>query len=207
MERHVTIDSLPLFIYFFTLIHLEKWRFLIRSSCREFGSEMASSDSMPSPDISPHTARRYVPCGVLRLTKAQLDGACSDVRFDEEFFIDLIFAPVEKALSKTAAGGGGVGVGGGPSSAPSDSGLLIDISSSDSYEQSLHRDTRFWDAVSARKTKSKKRRSRKYLSNTNDQFIITDEGSSSPHDDEMDSIRFSAGTADRSAGAISSSSG
>ena len=39
----------------------------------------------------------YVPCGVLRLTKAQLDGACSDARFDEEFFIDLIFAPIEKA--------------------------------------------------------------------------------------------------------------
>ena len=146
---------------------------------------------------------RYVPCGVLRLTKAQLDGACSDDRFDEDFFIDLIFAPVEKMNFKTSMGGGG----GGASSVPSDSGLVIDVSSSDMYEQSLHRDTRFWDAVSARKIKSKKRRSRKYLSNTNDQFSITDEGSASTHDDDMDSIRFSAVTGDRSSAALSSSSG
>lgn len=141
---------------------------------------------------------------MLRLTKAQLDGACSDDRFDEDFFIDLIFAPVEKMHSKTSVGGGGA------SSVPTDSGLLIDASSSDTYEQSLHRDTRFWDAVSARKIKSKKRRSRKYLSNTNDQFSITDEGSASTHDDDMDSIRFSAVQSDRSsaaAAALSSSSG
>ncbi|CAM9796205.1 unnamed protein product, partial [Phaeothamnion confervicola] len=37
----------------------------------------------------------YVPCGVLRLNKAQLDGACSDARFHRDFFLDLIFAPVE----------------------------------------------------------------------------------------------------------------
>ena len=30
-----------------------------------------------------------------RLTKAQLDGACSDSRFDQDFFVDLIFADVE----------------------------------------------------------------------------------------------------------------
>jgi len=35
----------------------------------------------------------YVPCGVLRLSKAQLDGACADDRFDDDFFVDLIFAP------------------------------------------------------------------------------------------------------------------
>ena len=143
---------------------------------------------------------------MLRLTKAQLDGACSDDRFDEDFFIDLIFAPVEKMNSKTLMGGGGGG-GGGASSVPSDSGLVIDVSSSDMYEQSLHRDTRFWDAVSARKIKSKKRRSRKYLSNTNDQFSITDEGGATTHDDDMESIRFSAVTSDRSSAALSSSSG
>lgn len=32
---------------------------------------------------------------VLRLTKAQLDGACGDPRFDQDFFVDLIFADVE----------------------------------------------------------------------------------------------------------------
>jgi hypothetical protein len=36
----------------------------------------------------------YVPSGVLRLTKAQLDGSNADPRYDDDFFIDLIFAPV-----------------------------------------------------------------------------------------------------------------
>ena len=38
----------------------------------------------------------YVPCGVLRLNKAQLDGPCTDDRFDDDFFIDLMFAPVSR---------------------------------------------------------------------------------------------------------------
>jgi tensin len=36
----------------------------------------------------------YVPSGVLRLTKAQLDGSSSDPRFEEDFFVDLIFSPI-----------------------------------------------------------------------------------------------------------------
>ena len=36
----------------------------------------------------------YVPSGVLRLTKAQLDGSSADPRFEEDFFVDLIFAPI-----------------------------------------------------------------------------------------------------------------
>ena len=142
---------------------------------------------------------RYVPCGVLRLTKAQLDGACSDNRFDEEFFIDLIFAPVEKSTSKTPLNLFN------SQNSPTDSGLLIDLISSDKYEQSLHRDTRFWDAVQTRKIKSKKRRSRKYISNATDQFSIMDEGSNSVNEEEMDSIRFSAVTSSSSNFGTSSS--
>ena len=47
----------------------------------------------------------YVPSGVLRLTKAQLDGSNGDPRYEEDFFIDLIFAPVSVA----APTGGGDG--------------------------------------------------------------------------------------------------
>jgi len=124
----------------------------------------------------------YAPSGVLRLTKAQLDGSVTDPRFSDDFFIDLIFAPIEKSgapSSSGAAGGGGdAGI---PANAigivgePSDSGLVIDASSSDRYEMTLHRDTRFWDAVSARKLKSKRRRSRKFLSSSSDQFSIGDD--------------------------------
>ncbi|CAM9754893.1 unnamed protein product [Ectocarpus sp. 6 AP-2014] len=45
----------------------------------------------------------YVPCGVLRLTKQQLDGACADDRFHQDFFLDLIFAPVEATPSSSAS--------------------------------------------------------------------------------------------------------
>lgn len=41
----------------------------------------------------------YVPPNVLRLNKSQLDGACSDKRFPDDFFLDLIF---EKADAETA---------------------------------------------------------------------------------------------------------
>ena len=42
----------------------------------------------------------YVPPNVLRLTKSHLDGACTDKRFSDDFFLDLIF---EKADTKAAA--------------------------------------------------------------------------------------------------------
>lgn len=104
----------------------------------------------------------YVPCGVLRLTKVQLDGACTDPRFADDFFIDLIFAPIEKSSSTT------MGV-------PSDSGLTIDSNTADKYELSLHKDTRFWDAVAARKSKSRKRKPRKFATTVQEQFSISDE--------------------------------
>eukprot|EP00934_Nitzschia_sp_Nitz4_P001156 Nitzschia sp. Nitz4//scaffold22_size323478//302476//305917//NITZ4_000590-RA/size323478-processed-gene-0.428-mRNA-1//1//CDS//3329543186//1156//frame0 len=37
----------------------------------------------------------YVPPNVLRLNKAQLDGACTDKRYSDDFFIDLIFEKVD----------------------------------------------------------------------------------------------------------------
>lgn len=122
----------------------------------------------------------YVPYGVLRLYKAQLDGANEDDRFPDDFFIDLIFAPIEvlsDTNTQTAATESAtnsqltimaVGV-------PTDSGLVIDASSTDRYEQSIHRDTRFWDTVTARKQKAKKRRARKFVSSAHEQFSIGEE--------------------------------
>lgn len=45
--------------------------------------------------LSVLTDRRFVKLSTRRLTKAQLDGACGDSRFDQDFFVDLIFADVE----------------------------------------------------------------------------------------------------------------
>lgn len=41
----------------------------------------------------------YVPPKVLRLDKSQLDGACSDRRFTEDFFLDLIFEKCDAAMA------------------------------------------------------------------------------------------------------------
>ena len=41
----------------------------------------------------------YVPPNVMRLTKAQLDGACNDPRFSDEFFLDLIFEPCDAEVA------------------------------------------------------------------------------------------------------------
>ena len=37
----------------------------------------------------------YVPPNVLRLTKTELDGACADTRYPDDFFLDLIFEKVD----------------------------------------------------------------------------------------------------------------
>ena len=47
----------------------------------------------------------YVPSGVLRLTKAQLDGSNADPRYDDDFFIDFIFAPVNVTLTSDSEHG------------------------------------------------------------------------------------------------------
>ena len=41
----------------------------------------------------------YIPPKVLRLTKAQLDGACSDDRFSDDFFIDFIFEACDASMA------------------------------------------------------------------------------------------------------------
>lgn len=70
---------------------------------------------------------------------------------------------------------------------PTDSGLVIDAISTDRYELSLHRDTRFWESVSQRKARSKKRRSRKFISETQEQFSIGDDYG---FNDDLNEIKF-----------------
>lgn len=138
----------------------------------------------------------YVPVGVLRLTKAQLDGTVNDSRFDEEFFMDLIFAPIERAPPAPSADSAVAAPGVAPpqpqaTGVPTDSGLFIDPASSDKYELTLHRDTRFWEAVAARKSKSKKRRARKFLAASQEQFSISEEAGKFGSQDS-DEMTFSA---------------
>lgn len=87
----------------------------------------------------------YVPCGVLRLGKSELDGASNDDRFGDDFFLDLIFSTVD-----------------GPSDIPSplskkggveEGGVVVDPDAAEAYDAMLHRDARFWDELAERKAR------------------------------------------------------
>jgi tensin len=92
----------------------------------------------------------YVPPKVMRLSKEQLDGACADKRFPDDFFIDLIFEPcdaemasqhlVTEAEKEAAAQDTREDILGG---AP--------IITASAYDSMLHRDSRFWDVISQRR--------------------------------------------------------
>ena len=85
----------------------------------------------------------YAPAGVLRLAKSQLDGACTDDRFPNDFVLDLIFAPVqhqneeETTEQKVAT-------------------AKDDLKTS--YDALLHKDSRFWEEVRARKDRARRYR-------------------------------------------------
>lgn len=104
----------------------------------------------------------YLPQGVLRLNKSQLDGATNDLRFDEEFFIDIIYSTAEDDVALLTERKGSTS---GENS----------VESLDTYESNLHKDTRFWDAVASRKSRSKKRKQRRFPANLPDQFSIADD--------------------------------
>lgn len=161
----------------------------------------------------------YVPAGVLRLSKEWLDGAADSPRFSDEFFIDLIFAPMgvrlpgsDESLEVKSGDKAGENLGtkaqGGPPpppgklevvAAPSDSGLLIDASSADRYEQTLHNDSRFWEAVGARKNKAKSRKTRKFKSVVRETFTLDDgeDGSYDDEDDVSNVVKSRSATQDR----------
>ena len=106
----------------------------------------------------------YVPPKVLRLTKAQLDGACGDKRFSDDFFLDLIFEACDEATAsrhlmanpeKGSAGNGSVSALGndeleGASNEAAERrsmGTVVNTSntvSASAYDSMLHRDSRFW---------------------------------------------------------------
>ena len=105
----------------------------------------------------------YVPPNVLRLTKSQLDGACADRRYADDFFVDLIFEKVdvetatkhledqgeEEEEESNADGktGDEIKKGKGP---------IIKASSVDTM---LQGDSRFWDVIAERRKEQVKQKS------------------------------------------------
>lgn len=110
----------------------------------------------------------YAPLGVLRLSKSQLDGACSDERFPNDFFFDLIFetATMRKAEDQVPAPR--------PDTTPLDK-------QPPSYDQLLHKDSRFWTEVRTRKRRAaEKRRVRPPTHDDEDTASNTEAPASSP---------------------------
>mmetsp|Transcript_3255 Transcript_3255/g.5982 ORF Transcript_3255/g.5982 Transcript_3255/m.5982 type:complete len:831 (-) Transcript_3255:218-2710(-) len=114
----------------------------------------------------------YVPPKVLRLTKAQLDGACGDKRFADDFFLDLIFEPCDEATAskhlmnnpEKASGelGEGDGGEGGANEAAerrslATAGSASNTVSASAYDTMLHRDSRFWDVIGKRREENRKK--------------------------------------------------
>jgi len=122
----------------------------------------------------------YVPPKVLRLTKAQLDGACGDKRFSDDFFLDLIFEPCDEATAskhlmsnqeKTgnnnntgtsgnddnddeAEGGAANEAAQRRSMGTASSGNTVSASA---YDSMLHRDSRFWEVIAKRREENMKK--------------------------------------------------
>lgn len=115
----------------------------------------------------------YVSGGVLRLTKAQLDGSSSDARFGDDFFIDLIFGNASDGPAKS----------------------VHEAALSDKYESSLHKDARFWESIGARKTKSKRRKGRKFEESQHDPFSIVEESKFLIDQDEKGIFEMDFGSA------------
>jgi tensin len=98
----------------------------------------------------------YVPPNVLRLTKSQLDGACNDDRYPDDFFLDLIFEKVDEDTMAThleedededadqneASKSGN----GGPVVKPS------------KFDSMLNGDSRFWDVINSKKQEHMKQK-------------------------------------------------
>jgi C2 domain of PTEN tumour-suppressor protein len=95
----------------------------------------------------------YTPPNVMRFTKSQLDGACSDDRFVPDFFLDFIFEPVDvEEASKLLANA---------HFDQTDAELLGTATKIDSKKRAdaveatpddtmLHRDSRFWEVIASR---------------------------------------------------------
>lgn len=99
----------------------------------------------------------YVPPNVLRLTKTQLDGACSDQRYPDDIFLDLIFEKVdaetatkhleeqEEQVEGTESGAG-------------DESTKAPVIKASSFDTMLNGDSRVWDLISSRKKEHAKRK-------------------------------------------------
>ncbi|MGK3736669.1 MAG: hypothetical protein ACI90V_003512 [Bacillariaceae sp.] len=105
----------------------------------------------------------YAPPNVLRLTKTELDGACADKRYPDDFFLDLIFEKVdadalarhdeenESGEEESKSGGDGDA---GDGTDEKRKGPVLKASNFDSM---LQGDSRFWDVIASAKKETEEK--------------------------------------------------
>jgi tensin len=116
--------------------------------------------------VAIHTG--YVPPKVMRLSKGELDGACNDKRFGQDFFLDLIFEPCDAEMASQHLNTGKAETESAESKEQKrDESETKDDEKKDSesnksekggtivtasvYDSMLHRDSRFWDVIAERR--------------------------------------------------------
>lgn len=103
----------------------------------------------------------YIPPKVLRLTKAQLDCACIDERFKDDFFLDLIFEPCNAEMASRYMGDNHLATMNG------DDNKSVTATACDTMIH--HRDSRFWDVITTRRSEITKKNDEKKNSDEKDQ--------------------------------------
>lgn len=123
----------------------------------------------------------YVPPNVMRLKKAELDGACTDKRYQDDFFLDLIFEPCDAEMASKHLSGkadaeataaetmneeesqneaserrsrgtmAGLEVQGEKVEVKKPTESQQATVTASAYDSMLHRDSRFWDVIAARR--------------------------------------------------------
>lgn len=94
----------------------------------------------------------YVPPNVLRLTKAQLDGACNDDRYPDNFFLDLIFEKVDAdTMAKHLEAGGEDQDEDADKNEADRKGKGGPVVTASKFDSMLQGDSRFWDVINSKK--------------------------------------------------------
>jgi hypothetical protein len=124
----------------------------------------------------------YIPPKVLRLSLAQLDGASNDKRYNDDFFVDLIFEECDASMASkhliSETDEEGIEVNTKTSTSTSETKsenihneaasrrMMGTISGSENngatvtataYDSMLHRDSRFWDVIAERREENRKK--------------------------------------------------
>lgn len=135
----------------------------------------------------------YVPPKVLRLRKSEIDGACSDKRYADDFFVDLVFEECSADMASKHLLSS-------PPSVEQDGGCeedhMVQLSKDNDddgaskaaikvtasvYDSMLHRDSRFWDMIAQRrKERSQPSTSSRETENIGGSVESNDKTSTSP---------------------------